>query len=184
MLAGSLHLKHKTISSITSPETTIVQDGIAEAEDALRRVAQMLRTPWRRPGTAQRTHSPTVSSASERTFPQSSSRRSETLCALKVANNSSPMPDSIRAKTKAAHRSRTTPQLRNAVSSLFCVAHSSSPHHVAQRYDPDLKAYYEKKRAEGKPYSPATVCERAAHRIGAFSRYLKRGTPYVKRELV
>ena len=43
MLAGSLHLKHKRFVD-RFPETTIVQDGIAEAEDALRRVAQMLRT--------------------------------------------------------------------------------------------------------------------------------------------
>ena len=69
---------------------------------------------------------------------------------------------------------RGSPYLRRA---LFIAAS------VAQRYDPDLKAYYEKKRAEGKHYSPATIANarHIAHRVLAV---LKRGTPYVKRELV
>ena len=102
-------------------------------------------------------HSPTVSSASERTFPQSSSRRSETLCALKVANNSSPMPDLIPKVKQSGASLATTPQLRNAVLPYLRRAHSSSPHQSLNAMTPISKRTMKKKRAEGKPYSPATV---------------------------
>ena len=61
---------------------------------------------------------------------------------------------------------RGSPYLRRA----FFIAAS-----VAQRYDPDLKAYYEKKRAEGETLLSGNSCERAAHRTprsrGTQTRY-------------
>ncbi len=49
---------------------------------------------------------------------------------------------------------------------------------IAQRYDPILKAYYVKKRAEGKRYKEATVAN-ARHMVYRVYAVLKRGTPYV-----
>lgn len=68
---------------------------------------------------------------------------------------------------------RGSPYLRRA---LFIAAA------VAQQFDPDLKTYYEKKKSEGKHYSPITVANarRIAHRVFAV---LKRGTPYVRHPL-
>jgi transposase len=53
---------------------------------------------------------------------------------------------------------------------------------IGERSDPELKAYYEKKRAEGKRFTEATVANarHVAHRVYAV---LKRGTPFVKKEL-
>ena len=53
---------------------------------------------------------------------------------------------------------------------------------IGERSDPELRAYYEKKRAEGKRFTEATVANarHVAHRVYAV---LKRGTPYVKKEL-
>jgi transposase len=53
---------------------------------------------------------------------------------------------------------------------------------IAERCDPELKAYYEKKRSEGKRFTEATVANarHVAHRVYAV---LKRGTPYVERDL-
>ena len=50
---------------------------------------------------------------------------------------------------------------------------------IAERCDPELKSYYEKKRNEGKPYTVATlaVARKLTHRIYAV---LQRGTPYKK----
>lgn len=66
---------------------------------------------------------------------------------------------------------RGSPYLRRAV---FIAAS------VAQRHDPELKAYFEKKTAEGKTYREATcaVGRKLLHRIYAI---WKRGTPYVVR---
>ena len=56
---------------------------------------------------------------------------------------------------------RGSPYLRRA----FFIAAS-----VAQRYDPDLKAYYEKKRAEGNPTLRQQLRTRGTSHT-AFSRY-------------
>ena len=151
MLAGSLHLQHKRFVD-HFPETTIVQDGIAEAEDALRRVAQMLRThgaglvPHK-----ERSHSPTVSSASERTFLNHRLGDRRPYALWGAANNSSPMPDLIPRLNKAAHRfSRTTPQLRNAVLPI-CVAHSSSPHQSLNAMTPISKRTMKRNVPRGNP---------------------------------
>ena len=64
---------------------------------------------------------------------------------------------------------RGSPYLRRA---LYLAAS------IAQRHDPALKAYYLKKRNEGKRYKEATVANarKLTHRVLAT---LKRGTPYV-----
>jgi transposase len=64
---------------------------------------------------------------------------------------------------------RGSPYLRRA---LYIAAS------IAQRYDPILKAYYAKKRAEGKRYKEATVAN-ARHLVYRVHAVLKRGTPYV-----
>ena len=53
---------------------------------------------------------------------------------------------------------------------------------IAQRCDPELKHYYEKKRSEGKRYREATIAN-ARHILYRIYAVWKRGTPYVKREL-
>jgi transposase len=50
---------------------------------------------------------------------------------------------------------------------------------IAQRHDPELKAYYLKKRAEGKRYKEATVAN-ARHLLNRVYAVWKRRTPYVK----
>lgn len=52
---------------------------------------------------------------------------------------------------------------------------------IGERSDPELKAYYEKKRGEGKRFTEATVANarHIAHRVYAV---LRRGTPYVRRD--
>ena len=64
---------------------------------------------------------------------------------------------------------RGSPYLRRA---LFIAAS------IAQRYDPALKTYYEKKRSEGKRYKEATVAN-ARHVLQRIYAVWKRGTPYV-----
>jgi transposase len=64
---------------------------------------------------------------------------------------------------------RGSPYLRRA---LFIAAS------IGQRHDPFLKAYYEKKRLEGKRYKEATVAN-ARHMMHRVHAVLKRGTPYV-----
>ena len=50
---------------------------------------------------------------------------------------------------------------------------------IAQRHDKELKAYYEKKRSEGKRYKEATVAvsRKLLNRVYAV---LKRQSPYVE----
>ncbi|MBI2450586.1 MAG: transposase [Candidatus Nealsonbacteria bacterium] len=64
---------------------------------------------------------------------------------------------------------RGSPYLRRA---LFIAAN------VARMFDPELKAYYEKKRSEGKCYTVATVAttRKLLSRIYAV---LRRGTPFI-----
>ena len=50
---------------------------------------------------------------------------------------------------------------------------------IAQRHDADLKAYYLKKRSEGKRYKEATVAN-ARHILNRVYAVWRRGTPYVK----
>lgn len=50
---------------------------------------------------------------------------------------------------------------------------------IAQRHDPELKEYYEKKRSEGKRYREATIAN-ARHILNRVYAVWKRGTPYVK----
>jgi transposase len=65
---------------------------------------------------------------------------------------------------------RGAPELRRV---LFLAAH------VARLHDPELGAYYQKKRGEGRTYTAATVAtaRKLCYRVYAV---LKRGTPYVK----
>lgn len=53
---------------------------------------------------------------------------------------------------------------------------------IAQRYDPDLKRYYEKKKSEGKRYREATIAN-ARHILYRVYAVWKRGEPYVKKGL-
>ena len=53
---------------------------------------------------------------------------------------------------------------------------------IAQRHDPELKAYYAKKRAEGKRYREATIAN-ARHILARVAAVWRRGTPYVRREI-
>jgi transposase len=57
--------------------------------------------------------------------------------------------------------------------SLFLAAN------IARQHDPELRAYYQKKRAEGRTYTEATVAtaRKVCYRVFAV---LRRGTPYVK----
>src|SRR3990167_7559165 len=57
--------------------------------------------------------------------------------------------------------------------SLFLAAN------IARQHDPELKAYYQKKRAEGRTYTAATVAtaRKVCYRVFAV---LSRGTPYIK----
>jgi len=64
---------------------------------------------------------------------------------------------------------RGSPHLRQA---LFVAAS------VARMHDPELKAYYEKKRSEGKKYTVA-VCATARKLIYRIYIVWKRQTPYV-----
>jgi len=68
---------------------------------------------------------------------------------------------------------RGSPHLRQA---LFVSAS------VARRFDPELKAYYEKKRSEGKKYTVA-VCAVARKLINRIYAVWVRQTPYVKKEI-
>lgn len=53
---------------------------------------------------------------------------------------------------------------------------------IAQRCDPELKTYYERKRSEGKRYREATVAN-ARHILYRVYAVWKRGTPYVERAI-
>lgn len=68
---------------------------------------------------------------------------------------------------------RGSPHLRRA---LFIAAS------VARMHDPELKAYYEKKRNEGKRYTVA-VCAVARKLISRIYAVWTRQTPYVKKEI-
>jgi transposase len=68
---------------------------------------------------------------------------------------------------------RGSPHLRRA---LFVAAN------VARMHDPELKAYYEKKRSEGKRYTVA-ICAVARKLINRIYAVWTRQTPYVKREI-
>ncbi len=74
----------------------------------------------------------------------------------------------LRRNTKLTKRGSA--ELRH---SLFLAAN------IARQHDPELKAYYGKKRAEGRTYTEATVAtaRKIANRVFAV---LSRGTPYVK----
>jgi len=65
---------------------------------------------------------------------------------------------------------RGAPELRRV---LFLAAN------IARLYDPELTAYYQKKRSEGRTYTAATVAtaRKLCYRIYAV---LQRGTPYIK----
>lgn len=54
---------------------------------------------------------------------------------------------------------------------------------IAQRKDPELKVYYEKKRAEGKRYREATIAN-ARHILYRIYAVWKRNTPYVEKSTV
>ena len=179
-MARTMHLKHKRFVE-HFPKTTTVQAALVEAEDALRRVARMLHAT----GTG-------FVPLKERSLAESIVGIGGELAPVIVSEIGDPMrfrggkqlvayaglDPKVKQSGKSLARNtsitkRGSPYLRRA---LFIAAS------VAQRYDPELKAYYEKKRAEGKHYSPATIANarHLAHRVLAV---LKRGTPYVKREL-
>jgi len=67
---------------------------------------------------------------------------------------------------------RGSPHLRRA---LFIAAN------VARRFDPELNAYYEKKRSEGKRYTVA-VCAVTRKLVSRIYAVWTRQTPYIKRE--
>lgn len=75
----------------------------------------------------------------------------------------------LRRNTKLTKRGSA--ELRH---SLFLAAN------IARQHDPELKAYYQKKRGEGRTYTEATVAtaRKICNRVFAV---LSRGTPYVKR---
>jgi transposase len=75
----------------------------------------------------------------------------------------------LRRNTKLTKRGSA--ELR---SSLFLAAN------IARQHDPELKAYYQKKRAEGRIYTEATIAtaRKLTNRVFAV---LTRGTPYVKK---
>lgn len=67
---------------------------------------------------------------------------------------------------------RGSPHLRWA---LVCAAN------IARRYDPEMIAYFQKKRGQGRPYTVA-LCATAKKLTYRLYAVLKRGTPYEKRE--
>lgn len=179
-MARVLHLKHKRFVE-HFPETTAVQATLAEAKDALLRASRMLHAT----GAGFVPHQ-------ERALAESIVGIGAELSPVIVSEIGDPLrfkggkqlvayaglDPKVKQSGKSLARNtaitkRGSPYLRRA---LFIAAS------VAQRYDPDLKAYYEKKRAEGKHYSPVTIANarHLAHRVLAV---LKRGTPYMKREL-
>ena len=179
-LAKTLHRKHCRFVE-HFPETTLVQSVLAEAQDALKHAAQMLKA-----------HGAGLVPHHERTLAESVVGIGPELSATIVSEigDASRFPGGkqlvayagLDPKVKQSGKSlarntaitkRGSPYLRRA---LFIAAS------VAQRYDPDLKAYYDKKRAEGKHYAGITIANarHIAHRVLAV---LKRGTPYVKRPL-
>ena len=179
-MARCLHLKHKRFVE-HFPETTAVQAALAEAEDALRRVARMLHAT----GSGfvphdKRLLAESIVGIGAELSPVIVSeigdagrfKGGKQLVAYAGLDPKVKQSGKSLARNTAITK-RGSPYLRRA---LFIAAS------VAQRYDPDLKAYYDKKRAEGKHYSPVTIANarHIAHRVLAV---LKRGTPYVKREL-
>ena len=179
-MAKAMHLKHMRFVE-HFPETQLVQQVLHEVEDALRRAAQTLRL-----------HGAGLVPHHERTLLESIVGIGKELSPMIVAEIGDPSrfdrgkqlvayagldPRVKQSGTSLARNTKITkrgsPYLRRA---LFIAAS------VAQRYDPQLTAYYEKKKAEGKHYSAITVANarHIAHRVLAV---LKRGTPYVKKEL-
>ena len=179
-MASAIHLKKLRFAE-HFPDMGAVRVALVEAEDALRRAAQKLHEE----GAGFVSHH-------ERSLADSVIGIGEELSAIIVSEIGDPfrfrggkqlvayagLDPKVKQSGKSLARNtaitkRSSPYLRRA----FYIAAS-----IAQRYDPELKAYYEKKRGEGKRYKEATVsnARHIAHRVLAV---LKRGTPYVKREL-
>lgn len=179
-LARTLQRKQRRFTE-HFPETTIVQASIHEAEDSLRRAAAALRA-----------HGAGLVPHAQRTLCESVIGIGTELSSIIVSEIGDPMrfkngkqlvayaglDPKVKQSGKTLARNtaitkRGSPYLRRA---LFIAAS------IGQRHDCDLKAYYDKKRAEGKRYAPATIANarHVAHRVLAV---LKRGTPYIKREL-
>lgn len=173
-------LKGKRIRYVEHfPETKLVQSTLFEAEDALMRAAAILKT-----------HGTGFIDHKKRALAETIIGIGPSLSATIVAEIGNPdrfaggkrlvayagLDPKVRQSGALLHRNtaitkRGSPYLRRA---LFIAAS------VAQRFDPELKEYYEKKRSEGKSYASATIANarHIAHRVLAV---LKRGTPYIKR---
>lgn len=179
-MARTVHLKHKRFVE-HFPETNVVQATLHEVEDCLKRAAQTLKA-----------HGAGLVPHDERVLAQSVVGLGEELSSMIVSEIGNPLrfksgkqlvayagldPRVKQSGVSLARNTKITkrgsPYLRRA---LFIAAS------VAQRYDPDLKTYYEKKKNEGKHYSAITIANarHIAHRVLAV---LKRGTPYLKKEL-
>ena len=179
-MARSLHLKHLRFVE-HFPETQLVQSVLHEVEDCLRRAAQTLKAH----GTGFVPHAERALAESivgigpdlSATIVAEVGDISRFRCGKQLVAYAGLDPRVRQSGTSLARNTKITkrgsPYLRRA---LFIAAA------VAQQHDPHLKAYYEKKKAEGRHYSPITVANarRMTHRVFAV---LKRGTPYVKREL-
>lgn len=85
-----------------------------------------------------------------------------------------------RVKQSGVSMKRNTHLTKRGSPSLRRAAYIAAS--IAQRHDPELKAYYLKKRAEGKRYREATIAN-ARHMLARVAAVWKRGMPYVKREL-
>lgn len=158
------------------PDSSDAQQYLTEAEDALRKAARALR----RIGSA---HVPREAHDLLVSIPGVGETLAATICseirdisrfkdgkALVAYAGLDPRVrqsgTSLARNTKITKRG--SPHLRHA---LFLAAA------IGQRHDPDLRAYYGKKRKEGSCFTETTVANarRMAHRVFAV---LKRGTPY------
>jgi transposase len=161
------------------PDSLAAQQHLADAEHALRAAAKALRTI----GTS---HVP----EKERTLLTSIPGIGKTLAATIVSE----VRDITRfgsGKSLVAYAG-LDPRVRQSGTSLVRNTHitkrgSSHLRHalflaaaIGQRHDPELQAYYAKKRTEGSCFTETTVANarHVAHRVCAV---LKRGTPYVTR---
>lgn len=179
-LARSVH-KKKIRFVEHFPETILVQSVLAEVEDALKRATAALKA-----------HGAGLVPHGERSLAESIVGIGPDLSATIVSEIGdvarfrggkqlvayAGLDPKVKQSGKRLARNtkitkRGSPYLRRA----FFIAAS-----VAQRYDLHLKAYYEKKKGEGKHHTSITIANarHLAHRVLAV---LKRGTPYVKREL-
>lgn len=177
-MTHSLHLKHKRFLE-HFPETALVQETLHEAQGALKKASEILKK-----------HGAGLVDQKNRVLAQSVVGVGEALSSAIVSEIGDPhrfesekqlvayagldpkvKQSGASLKRNTSITKRGSPYLRRA---LFIAAS------VAQRHDPDLKLYYEKKKAEGKDYKTITIAN-ARHVGSRVLAVLKRGTPYIKR---